>query len=160
MGIYFPTGLYSNLAHSDGLELSADKKQLYFCALGSDILYSVPTAALLDESLSVAERQKFVKAINVHNVPTDGMVLRRDALYMGALSNEGIWEFRLDEANVAEAGAILNLGKDIRWADSFALAKDNSVYFTTSATNYPVEKQPPYELYHMVWPDKRQSPNS
>ncbi|MBR5909642.1 MAG: hypothetical protein IKZ66_06705 [Schwartzia sp.] len=156
--IYFPTGLFTKLAHSDGLELSSDKKLLYFCSLGSDILYSVPTVALLDESLSVEQRQKLVKAVNVKNVPTDGMVLRKGALYMGALSNEGIWEFRLDESNVAEAGAILNFGRDIRWADSFALASDNSVYFTTSSINYPPDQQAPYELYHMIWPEKSSTP--
>lgn len=153
--IYFPTGLFSGLADCDGLELSADKKLLYFSSLGGDVLYAVPTAALLDQSLSVAQREKQVKAVNVQNVPTDGMVLREDALYMGALSSEGVWEFFLDEPNVLEAGAILNLGVDIRWADSFALAADNSVYFTTSALNYPVDQQPPYELYHMVWPEKK-----
>lgn len=156
-GIYFPTGLYTNLANSDGLELSADRKQLYFSSLGSDILYSVPTAALLDETLSVEQRQKLIKTVNVKNVPTDGMVMRGNALYMGALSNEGVWEFLLDESNIAEAGSILNLGKDIRWADSFACAADNSVYFTTSAVNYPPDQQPPYELYHMVWLKKQNS---
>ncbi len=161
MGIYFPTGFFDKLAHSDGLELSADKKLLYFSALGSDILYSVPTAALLNEAMPVAQRQQLIKAVNVKNVPTDGMVLRGDMLYMGALSNEGIWGFALDETNVAEAGAILNLGVDIRWADSFALASDDSIYFTTSAINYPVEQQPPYELYHMIFPKKSaQSPNN
>ena len=95
----------------------------------------------------------------MQNVPTDGMVFREDALYMGALSSEGIWEFFLDEPNVTEAGAILNLGVDIRWADSFALAADKSLYFTTSALNYPVEQQPPYELYRMVWPEKREQQN-
>lgn len=153
--IYFPAGLFSDLADCNGLELSADKKLLYFSSLGGDVLYSVPTAALLDQSLSVAQREKQVKAINVQNVPTDGMVLRNDALYMGALSSEGIWEFLLNESNVSEAGSILNLGVDIRWADSFACAADNSVYFTTSALNYPVDQQPPYELYHMVWPEKK-----
>lgn len=160
--IYFPTGLFSGLADCNGLELSEDKKLLYFSSLGGDVLYSVPTAVLLNEMLSVAQREKEVKAINVQNVPTDGMVFRDDALYMGALSSEGIWEFFLDEPNVSEAGAILNLGVDIRWADSFARAADNSIYFTTSALNYPVEQQPPYELYHMVWPTKNgnQTPNN
>ncbi len=152
--IYFPTGLFSKLANTDGLELSQDKKTLYFSSLGSDILYSVPTDVLIDTALSVAQRQKSVKAVNVKNVPTDGMVLRNESLYMGALSNEGIWEFQLDETNVSEAGALLNLGRDIRWADSFALAADNSVYFTTSAINYPPDQQAPYELFHLVWPDK------
>ena len=155
--IYFPTGLFTKLAHSDGLELSNDKKLLYFSSLGSDILYSVPTAALLDESLSVQQRQQLIKAVNVKNVPTDGMVLRGNALYMGALSNEGIWEFKLDESNISEAGSILNFGIDIRWADSFARAADNSVYFTTSAINYPPDQQAPYELYHIVWPEKNAS---
>ncbi|MBO4852367.1 MAG: hypothetical protein J5477_01900 [Schwartzia sp.] len=161
--IYFPTGLFTKLANCNGLELSKDKKLLYFCSLGSDVLYSVPTDALLDESLSVAQRQALIKAVNVKNVPTDGMVLRDNSLFMGALSNEGVWEFQLDLPNVAEAGALLNLGKDIRWADSFALAADNSIYFTTSAINYPPGQQAPYELYHMVWPEKSsqaRNPNS
>ena len=79
---------------------------------------------------------------------------------MGALSSEGIWEFVVDEPNVAEAGAILNLGVDLRWADSFARAADDSLYFTTSALNYPIDKQPPYELYHMVWPEKKNQQNA
>ena len=58
-----------------------------------------------------------------------------------------------------EAGAILNLGVDIRWADSFARAADNSIYFTTSAINYPVEQQPPYELYRMIWKDQKEPQN-
>ena len=153
--IYFPNGLYTNLAHTDGLELDAEKKRLFFSSLGSDILYSVPTAALLDRSLTVADRQKQIKAINVQNVPADGMVRRDDALYMGALSSEGVWEFYLDEVNVAESGSILNLGKDIRWASSFALGPNNVVYFTTSANNYPRSEQPPYELYRMTWPKKQ-----
>ncbi len=153
--IYFPNGLYSNLANTDGLELDAEKKRLFFSSLGSDILYSVPTAALLDRSLPMSERQKQIKAINVQNVPTDGMVLRNDTLYMGALSNEGVWEFHLDETNVAESGAILNLGKDIRWANSFALASNDSILFITSANNYPAAEQPPYEMYRMTWPKKK-----
>ena len=63
------------------------------------------------------------------------------------------------EAEKAWTGAILNLGKDIRWADSFALASDDSIYFTTSAVNYPVEQQPPYELYRMVWKDQKEPQN-
>lgn len=153
--IYFPSGLYTNLAHTDGLELDSEKKRLFFSSLGSDILYAVPTAALLDRSLTVADRQKQIKAINVQNVPTDGMVLRNGMLYMGALSNEGVWEFELDKTDVAEAGAILNLGKDIRWASSFALAPNDSVYFITSANNYPPDQQKPYEMYRMTWPKKR-----
>ena len=158
-GIYFPhTGFFNKLANSNGLELSADRKTLYFSATGSDILYAVPTDALVAPGLTPAERQKAIRVVNVQNVPTDGMVLRRSTLYMGNLSDEGVWQFDLTETNTAEAGATMNLGVDIRWADSFALAPDGSVYFTTSALNYPADQQAPYELFHMVWDKQKDAP--
>lgn len=154
--IYFPhTGLFTKMAHSDGLELSKDKSELYFSALGGDCLYAVKTAALRDAKKTVPERQKAIRWVNIHNLPTDGMVLRDGCLYMGDLADEGVWEFDLEAENTNEAGTILPLKKDFRWADSFALAPDGSVYFTTSAINYPPEQQPPYELYRLVFPKGR-----
>lgn len=154
--IYFPhTGLFTKMAHSDGLELSKDKSELYFSALGGDCLYAVKTAALRDAKKTVAERQKAIRWVNIHNLPTDGMVLRGGCLYMGDLADEGVWEFDVEAENTNEAGTILPLKKDFRWADSFALAPDGSIYFTTSAVNYPPEQQPPYELYRLVFPKGR-----
>ena len=86
------------------------------------------------------------------------MVRRKSKLYMGNLSDEGVWEFDLDESNTNEAGATMNLGIDIRWASGFALAADNSIYFTTSAINYPADQQAPYELFRMVWDKKQEAP--
>lgn len=154
--IYFPhTGLFTKMAHSDGLELSKDKSELYFSALLGDCLYAVKTAALRDRDKTVAERQKAIRWVNIHNLPTDGMVLRNGYLYMGDLADEGVWEFDVEVENTDEAGTILPLKKDFRWADSFALAPDGSIYFTTSAINYPPEQQPPYELYRLVFPKSR-----
>ncbi|MFC2343437.1 MAG: L-dopachrome tautomerase-related protein [Negativicutes bacterium] len=154
--IYFPhTGLFTKMAHSDGLELSKDKSELYFSALGGDCLYAVKTAALRDAAQTVADRQKAIRWVNIHNLPTDGMVLRDGCLYMGDLADEGVWEFDVEVENTDEAGTILPLKKDFRWADSFALAPDGSIYFTTSAINYPPEQQPPYELYRLVFPKSR-----
>lgn len=157
-GIYFQhTGFFSGLSHSNGLELSKDGATLYFSAEGSDVLYKVPTAVLTDASMTVETRQKSIQAINVQNVPSDGMTLRNTCLYMGDLSTEGIWEFDLSETNVAEAGAILNLGIDVRWASALAPGGEDDIYFITSAINYPPEEQPPYELYHMKWLSKKSS---
>lgn len=154
--IYFPhTGLFTKMAHSDGLELSKDKAELYFSALLGDCLYAVKTAALRDRDKTVAERQKAIRWVNIHNLPTDGMVLRNGYLYMGDLADEGVWEFDVEAENTNEAGTILPLKKDFRWVNSFALAPDGSIYFTTSAINYPPEQQPPYELYRLVFPKSR-----
>ncbi|MGP1471807.1 MAG: L-dopachrome tautomerase-related protein [Schwartzia sp. (in: firmicutes)] len=154
--IYFPhTGLFTQLAHSDGLELSKDRAELFFSAMGGDCLYAVKTAALRDRAKSVGERQKDIRWLNINNLPTDGMVLREGTLYMGDLADEGVWAFELGMDNANEAGRILQLKKDVRWADSFALAPDGSIYFTTSATNYPPEQQPPYELCRLVFPQRQ-----
>ena len=152
--IYFhKTGVYNTAtAHSDGLELSKDRKSLYFSALGSDCLYAIPTAVLRDRSKSVAERQKAITLLSMHNVPADGMVLRDNYLFMGDLADEAVWRFDLTEPNKKEAGSMMvELQKDFRWPASFALAPDKSVYFTTTAANYPKDQQAPYELYRMAW---------
>ncbi len=151
--IYFlKTGVYNTLAHCDGLELSKNKQELYFCALGSDCLYKIPTAVLRDRTKSVADRQKAIELMTLHSVPTDGMVLRDDILYMGDLADEAVWAFDIYDPNKKDAGRILaELQKDFRWPASFALAPDKSVYFTTTAANYPPNQRAPYELYRMVW---------
>ena len=152
--IYFhKTGVYNTAtAHSDGLELSKDRKNLYFSALGGDCLYAIPTAVLRDRSKSVAERQKAIVLLSMFNVPNDGMVLRDNCLFMGDLADEAIWRFDLTETNKKEAGSMMvELQRDFRWPASFALGPDKSVYFITVAANYPKDQQPPYELYRMAW---------
>jgi sugar lactone lactonase YvrE len=140
------TGPNTHLSQSDGIELSLDKSQLYFTALGGDILYQVPTNILCDRSLSVAERQKFIRIVNAKNVPTDGMILRNGRLYMANLPDETIWEYDLSKGT----GHNLPLGENIRWADSFARASDGSIYFTTSEINYKKEQRVPYGLYRLT----------
>ncbi|MGN0940286.1 MAG: L-dopachrome tautomerase-related protein [Selenomonadaceae bacterium] len=155
MGIYFPTtGLYTNVGQTDGLELSKDGKKLYFSAMGAEDLYSIPTAVLKDRTMTMDKKQSALELVTLDGVPSDGMTLRGDFLYMGDLADEGVFEIDLEETNKKEAGAILNLKKDIRWANSFATAPDGKVYFTTSASNYPVDQQQPYELYTLTWDDK------
>lgn len=156
--IYFPhTGMFTQMAHSDGLELSADRRELYFSALGGDCLYAVKTAALLDRTKTVQERREAIRWLNINNLPTDGMVLRDGVLYMGNLADEGLWEFELDLENSKEAGRLLNFKKDFRWASAFSLAPDGTIYFITSAVNYPPEQQPPYELYRIRFPKQKSS---
>ena len=138
------TGRNTHLSQSDGIELSRDREMLYFTALGGDILYQIPTSVLRNEKLTVAERQRSIEILNASNVPTDGMVLYNNKLYMANLPEEKIWEFDLASGK----GRNLSLPFDIRWADSFAKAS-GGLYFTTSQINYPPEKRKRYEIYRL-----------
>lgn len=142
------TGPNTHLSQSDGLELSADKSQLYFTSLGGDILYEVPVRVLNDRKLTVMQRQKAIRVLNAKNVPTDGMILKDGSLYMADLPQETIWQYDLK----THQGRDLDLGETIRWADSFAKAPDGSLYFTTSEINYPKEQRKPYGLYRLTFP--------
>ena len=141
------TGKLTRVSQSDGIELSGDGNTLYFSALGGDRLYAISTAVLRDVALSVSQRQKKIQVLNEKNVPTDGILLKDDKLYMGDLPNETLWVFDLK----MKKGQPLAFSEPIRWADSFALAPDGSIYFTTSAINYPLDQRKPYGLYRLVW---------
>ena len=139
------TGPSSRLSQSDGIELAEQGDLLYFTALGGDILYAVPTAVLRDRTMTAEQRRSSISVVSRHNVPTDGMLLRQGKLYMADLPEEGLWEFDLQ----SRTGRLLETGVPIRWADSFAMAPDGSVYFTTSQINYPKEKREKYGLYRL-----------
>ena len=63
------------------------------------------------------------------------------------LPDEGIWSFDFATGK----GQTLSLPMDMRWADSFAKAPDESIYFMTSQTNYPLEQRGKYEIYRMTF---------
>jgi len=148
-GIYFPTtGFYTRIMHVTGIEFSGDKKLLYFSPMTGDCFYSVPTSKLLDRTIPMDKQRKNVALLNLKHMPTGGMVMHHKTyLFMGDLSDEGVLRFdTLD--NTSE---IMPFGIDFKWAGHFALAPDTSIYFTTSAINYPANKRPPYEMYRMSW---------
>lgn len=137
------TGKSKGITNSDGIELSKDNKTLYFAALTGDILYQVPTSVLRDTTLTTEDRCKEVIALNTKNVPTDGMILHNNKLYMANLPNESLWSFDLD----TKEGRNIDLGSVIRWADSFAIGADGYIYFTTSQINYPEQERVKYGIY-------------
>ncbi|MEG1587668.1 MAG: lactoylglutathione lyase family protein [Bacteroidales bacterium] len=145
-GIEFTsTGFWGNKVNSDGIELSKDGNTLYFTALTGDILYQIPTAVLRDASKSISDRAREITVENQHNVPTDGMLLANNMLFMGNLPQESIWVYDLN----TKKGKNIDLGYPVRWADSFAADKNGNIYFTTSQINYPVEKRETYKIIKM-----------
>lgn len=146
-GITFPTtGLWTNKVNSDGIELSKDGEILYFTALTGNILYKIPTEILRNKNLTTQNRADAIEVENATNVPTDGMLLLGDKLYMADLSCESIWQYDL----VSGRGLTLDLGETIRWADSFATDVDGNIYFTTSQINYPVNQREKYKVMKMT----------
>lgn len=149
--IVFPTtGEWANRVHSDGIELSKDGAVLYFTALTGDILYAIPTVVLRDRSLNVQERAHEIWAENPSNIPTDGLLLFDNKLFMANLPGESLWIYDL----ITKKGETLDLGFPVRWADSFAADKDGTIYFTTAQINYPVEQREKYQLIAMKQQEK------
>lgn len=140
------TGKWTNVVHSDGIELSKDGSRLYFTALTGSILYQVPTTVLTDTSLSVSERCSKVSVLNPQNVPTDGMWLSNDTLYMADLPNEGLFAVDITTGK----GEQMSINQNIRWADSFAEDNEGNIYFTTSQINYSQDKQQAFEIYKII----------
>lgn len=143
-GINFKsTGKSKGITDSDGIELSEDANTLYFAALTGDILYQVPTSVLKDTTLTPDKRCKEVTVLNDKNIPTDGMILYNNKLYMANLPDESLWSFDL-QTKTSES---FDFGTTIRWADSFAIGADGCIYFTTSQINYPEQERVKYGIY-------------
>ncbi len=136
---------FARPVHSDGIAISPDFQFIFVTALTGDILYRIPTAALRDSTLSIAQRAKTISVENAQNVATDGMVYSEGKLYMGDLASEGVWVYDLEE----RMGRRLQLNQPVRWADSFAADKEGNIYFTTAQLNYTAEKRIPFQIYQL-----------
>lgn len=139
------TGSSRGITHSDGIELSANGKWLYFTALTGNVLYTIPTRVLRNKHLSVMQRATHIKVENLHNVPTDGLTRIGNLLIMADLPKETVWVYNLK----TKQGTDIDLGTDIRWADSFATDRHGNVFFTTSQINYPEAQRVNYKIYRM-----------
>ena len=145
-GIAFAsTGFDKHQTHSDGIELSKDGKTLYFSALTGKTLYQIATAKLREAMVDKTNAASSIRIANANNVPTDGLWLKGDSLYMGDLAKESIYAFNLK----TKQGVDLELKQAIHWADSFAQDREGRLYFTTSQINYRDKVQEPYRIYQL-----------
>jgi len=140
------TGKWNNRVNSDGIELSKDAETLYFTSLTGNILYRIPTSILRDQTATTQLRAQSIETENSSNVPTDGMLLVGNKLYMADLPNESIWEYDLS----TKRGKKVDINEQIRWADSFAKDSEGNIYFTTSQINYSVEQREKFKIIKMM----------
>jgi len=133
--------VWENSVDADGIALSKDGEYLYYIALTSHTLYRIRTDALSDTSLSSEELGRKVES--VARVPaTDGMMFDQAGnLWMGGLESNGVNMLDHD-------GHLVRVLQDptIRWADSFAMDKGGTIYFTTSQIHLPQKERALYKI--------------
>jgi sugar lactone lactonase YvrE len=141
-GITFP-----NPVHADGIAIDADGGWLYFQALTGRTLYRAPTAALRDPSPSPDELAGRVERVAMSGV-SDGLLFGPGGVYVSALESGSI-------RRVDALGRVTTVVKDPRiiWPDSFALAADGSVWFTTAQIHLGAAPPEPFRIFQITLPD-------
>ena len=120
-------GLLSFVVGIDGLALTKDGTWLYFAAMSHESVYRVPTAALLDASLTNDELGKQIEFVG--NKPlSDGIELLADnTVILTDVENGGL-------VALSPNGTLSTLTNDpaVDWADSVTVAPDGAIWFTDS----------------------------
>jgi sugar lactone lactonase YvrE len=137
---------------ADGIAISSDGKQLFYCPVNSTTLYSVSTEALRDRSKSDAQVGATVRSVT-GKMPSDG--LESDAegrVYMTDPVTDSIHRF--DPAT----GLTETLAHDPRllWPDTMSLSDDGYLYVTANQLhrqptmhNGQDLRQRPYQLFRI-----------
>lgn len=117
-----------NVFAADGIAISNDGKLLYYCPINSTKLYSVPTDALRDRTMSDAQVGSTVRAV-AGKMPSDG--LESDAagnVYETDPVTDSIHRWS------PQTGLTETLAHDPRilWPDTMSLAGDGYLYFTAN----------------------------
>ena len=145
--ISYPAGNFVPEApHLNGLTLSEDGSLLYFTPLISTRIYSIPTSALADPALTVAQRRRLIRTVATDLSPSAGMVARGGKLYTGDLRNSRILSTDLRTGKTSA----LPLPSRFNWADDFASDSTGGIWFTESESNIPVEMRRSYRLYRLA----------
>ena len=116
---------------ADGIAISNDGKQLFFCPINSTRLYSVSTDALRDKSKSDADVEATVRVVT-GKMPSDG--LESDAagnVYMTDPVTDSIHRWN------PQTGITETLVHDPRlvWPDTMSLSDDGYLYVTANQLN-------------------------
>lgn len=112
---------------SDGIALSADGQTLYFCALSSRHLFSIPTRMLRDASVTEAQLSTAVQDPGEKGA-SDGLEADANgAVYAGDYEHNSIRKRGVD-------GTWQTIAHDPRilWPDTLSVGPDGYLYFTAN----------------------------
>jgi len=135
------------LVASDGIAISADGSTLYYCALSSRHLFSVPTALLRDETIPDAELARSIVDLGMKGA-SDGLA-EDDAgrIYGGDYEHNAIRRYAGGKWDT------LVTDPRILWPDTLSVGTDGYLYFTANQLYRQAgfhegndERRQPYEL--------------
>ena len=136
---------------SDGIAISADGATLYYCALSSRHLFSVPTALLLDKSASEAKVAAAVVDLGEKGA-SDGLEADdKGRIYAGDYERNSIRRRQTD-------GEWRTIAHDPRilWPDTLSVASDGYLYFTANQLHRQPQfhegkdlREKPYTLFRV-----------
>lgn len=136
---------------SDGIAISPDGATLYFCALSSRHLFSVPTSLLLDRKASDDAVAKAVVDLGEKGA-SDGLESDdKGRVYAGDYERNGVRQRQTD-------GEWKTIAHDPRilWPDTLSVAADGYLYFTANQLHRQAQfhegqdlRQKPYTLFRL-----------
>lgn len=112
---------------SDGIELSHDGETLYWQAISSHTLYSIPTAALRDANLQTPELEARIKKAG-STVIADGLWMSTKGQFFVTSVEDNSVKLREGESRMVTA----TQDERLRWPDSMAEAPNGDIYVTAS----------------------------
>lgn len=133
---------------ADGIALSPDGQTLYYSALSARTLYSIPTSALRDRSLSAEATQQQVRAIGEKGA-SDGLIMdAAGRLYATDYEHNAIHV--IDPDGPASDWSTLAYDPRMLWPDTLSIGPDSDIYVTANQ----LHRQPQYRGGH----DGRETP--
>ena len=136
---------------SDGIAISTGGATLYYCPLSSRHLYSVPTALLVDRSISDAEVGRAVLDLGKKGA-SDGLEADdKGRVYAGDYEHNSIRQRQVD-------GEWKTIAHDPRilWPDTMSVASDGYLYFTANQLHRQAQfhegqdlREKPYTLFRI-----------
>lgn len=121
---------------SDGIALNPDRTYLYYKTIPDKRLWRVPTAALLDSTLS--SQQLAGKVEDLGNIAhTDGMIFDKNGnLYLGDPTTYSM----IQVSPTLKPHTWISSKELLIWPDTYSVSQDGYLYITTSQ----IHKQPDY----------------
>lgn len=131
---------------TDGIALSPDRRWVYYRPLSDHHYWRIPTATLIDTSLSAGQRAASVQYLG-DNVLSGGLAMSdAGVLYAGDLEHHSVVALtpvRVNGHMRLDARTLVHDPKRLAWADGFAIAQgqlyiaDSHLNETSFANGYP-----------------------
>lgn len=105
------------------IELSNDKKTLFYQATGGPVLWQIPTSVLRDDSISSRKLETYIDVYS-KSLTIGGMTIDQDDnLYLGGIEDKAV--IKISKNRKKE---IFIQNKDLLWPDAMSIDRNNYLY--------------------------------